>query len=148
MECDTKLSPCCSYELKWNHLLQAANTSTGMQGCNFHQGWGEGPCTPSSSPPPLFFAILFPVFNTETEIGFHSLIIRLVLVSHRPMIRVDELTQLCPTLRPTLPANLFSSFYRGTDWFLLPLSSEHNCLVFLARCVLPRVRLRLKSLAW
>lgn len=94
---------------------------------------GRGP--PPSFSPPSFLPILFPVFNAETEIGFNSLIIRLVLVSHRPMIRVDERTQLCSTLRLTLPANLFSSFYRGTDWFLLPLSSEHNCLVFGKMCL-------------
>lgn len=107
--------------------------------------------SPSLSHPlplPLFFAILFPVFNTETEIGFNSLIIKLVLVSHRPMIRLDELTQLCSTLcrlsrltcsHPFMEALIgFSSRCpeNTTAWFS-----------FSASCVLTRVRLRLKSLA-
>lgn len=42
IECDTKRSTCHLQELKQNHVLQAANTSTGMQGCNFHWGQGRG----------------------------------------------------------------------------------------------------------
>lgn len=146
MECDTKLSPCRSYELKWNHLLQAANTSTGMQGCNFHQGWRGGALPPLLFPPPsLAFAILFPVFNTETEIGFNSLIIRLVLVSRHPMIGVDEPTQLCSMLCPTLQAKLFSSFLSGH----LLVSSVFLLLRLLSwQEFAAAVWLTLKSLAW
>lgn len=59
-----------------------------MQGGNFHRGGGGGGAMP------LSFGILFPVLNTETEIGFNSLIIGLVLVSHHAATGLDERTQL------------------------------------------------------